>query len=269
VAICGLPPLNGFVSEWLVYLGLFRTLGVGPGPSYPGAALAAPALGLIGALALACFVKVFGAVFLGTGRSEHAESAHEAGPAMLAPMLVLAGCCAFIGLAPVCVAGVLEQAVTAWMPELAAESVDLQALAPLEWVSTLAVALLAALVVTGSLYRAYLRRAPLATGPTWGCGYVAPTPRMQYTASSFAQMLVDLFAWALRPVKERPRHLPLFPQPGHFHSEVPDAVLDRGVLPVLSLGARLAARLRVFQQGKIQLYLLYVFLTLMALLLWR
>ena len=74
VAICGLPPLNGFVSEFLIYLGLFGTLGHGGGPSFAGAAFAAPALALIGALAVACFVKVYGAVFLGTARSEHARA---------------------------------------------------------------------------------------------------------------------------------------------------------------------------------------------------
>ena len=73
MAICGLPPLNGFVSEFLIYLGLFGTLGEKEGPSLAGAALAAPALALIGALAVACFVKVYGTVFLGTPRSEHAH----------------------------------------------------------------------------------------------------------------------------------------------------------------------------------------------------
>ena len=67
VAICGLPPLNGFVSELLIYLGLFGTLVDQHGATFAGAAIAAPALALIGALALACFVKVYGAVFLGNG----------------------------------------------------------------------------------------------------------------------------------------------------------------------------------------------------------
>jgi len=120
-----------------------------------------------------------------------------------------------------------------------------------------------------ALYAVWLRRSPVDTGPTWGCGYAAPTARMQYTGSSFAQMLVSLFAWALRPSRRRPRHLPLFPAPSHFHSEVPDAVLERGVLPAFRVSAWLCTRLRVFQQGKIQLYLLYIFLTLVALLLWR
>src|SRR5260370_36404724 len=81
VAICGLPPLNGFVSEFLIYLGLLGTLGNGDRESYSPAAFAVPALALIGALALACFVKVYGGVFLGTARSDHAQHAHESPPA--------------------------------------------------------------------------------------------------------------------------------------------------------------------------------------------
>src|SRR5207247_5104797 len=73
VAICGLPPLNGFVSEFLIYLGLFRTLE--GGRSFASAAFAAPALALIGALAVACFVKVYGTVFLGSPRSHHTTGA--------------------------------------------------------------------------------------------------------------------------------------------------------------------------------------------------
>ena len=82
-----------------------------------------------------------------------------------------------------------------------------------------------------------LRRGVVASGATWGCGYVAPTPRMQYTSSSFAQMLVGLFAWALRPRTHRPRDLPLFPRKTDFHSEVPDTVLDEAVLPAFRFGA--------------------------------
>src|SRR5439155_4458678 len=95
VAICGLPPLNGFISELLVYLGLFRSLA-----GSPGAALGAPALALVGALALACFVKAFGAVFLGDPRSRRSEQLHEAPWPMLLPMWVLAACCAVIGILP-------------------------------------------------------------------------------------------------------------------------------------------------------------------------
>ncbi len=129
--------------------------------------------------------------------------------------------------------------------------------------------LVAGLMLAGSLLRFKVARAPVARGATWGCGYLAPTPRMQYTSSSFAQMLVGMFAWVLRPRTHGPEALPLFPRQADFHSEVPDAVLDEAVLPSFHFTAWLFSAFRVFQQGNIQAYLLYIFLALIILLLWR
>jgi hydrogenase-4 component B len=269
VAICGLPPLNGFVSEFLVYLGLFGTLGDGRGPSFAAPAFAAPALALIGALALACFVKVYGAVFLGTARSDHARHAHESPPAMLGPMGVLVACCFLIGLAPLLIAPIIGQGVSAWAPGLKDAGPRLVALAPLGWITAMGLGLIAALLAGGTGLWLQLRHGVVAKAATWGCGYVAPTPRMQYTSSSFAQMLVGLFGWALRPRTHKPRNLPLFPQKTAFHSETPDTVLDEAVLPAFRFGAWLFSWFRVFQQGSIQTYLLYIFVALIALLLWR
>ncbi len=269
VAICGLPPLNGFVSEFLIYLGLFGTLGVEGKSSFAEAAFAAPALALIGALAVACFVKVFGAVFLGTARSEHASHAHESPPSMIAAMSVLVACCFFIGLAPFAVAPVLEQAVSAWAPSLGESRQGLLTLAPLDSISVMALVLVAGLAVTSGLLWLRLRNSVVETGPTWGCGFTAPTARMQYTSSSFAEMLVGLFGWALRPRIHRVKVTALLPQPTDFHSHVPDPVLDELVLPTFRFSAWLFSWFRVFQQGRIQAYLLYIFVALVALLLWR
>jgi hydrogenase-4 component B len=269
VAICGLPPLNGFVSEFLIYLGLFGTLVGDAERAYEEAAFAAPALALIGALAVACFVKVFGAVFLGTARSEHASHAHESPPSMIAAMSVLVAACFGIGLAPNLIAPVLSQAVSAWAPELGNIGSRLPALAPLGWISAMSLALVAALSIAGGLLWLRLRSSVVDFGSTWGCGFTAPTPRIQYTSSSFAEMLVGLFAWALRPRIRRSKITALLPQPTDFHSEVPDAVLDEVVLPTFLYAADKFSWFRIFQQGKIQAYLLYIFVALVALLLWR
>jgi hydrogenase-4 component B len=269
VAICGLPPLNGFVSEFLIYLGQFHTLGGADGTSFVGAAFAAPALALIGALAVACFVKVYGAVFLGRARSDHARHAHESPAAMVGPMGVLAGCCVVIGLAPGLVAPAVGRAVSAWDPGVEDAGVRLAELAPLGWITATGLLLVAGLTLGGVVLGLRLRHSVVGKGDTWGCGYAAPTARMQYTSSSFAQMLVDLFGWALRPRVRRPGELALFPQQADFRSEVPDPVLDEAVLPAFRLGAWLLSWLRVFQRGSIQTYLLYIFLAVIALMLWR
>jgi hydrogenase-4 component B len=266
VAICGLPPLNGFVSEFLTYLGLFGTIS---SSAFPWAALAAPALALIGALAVACFVKVYGAVFLGTPRSELAEHVHESPYTMVWPMIALVACCLLIGLAPPLLVPVLARGVSAWAPGLTDAELRLATLAPMNWITIMALVLLATLSLGGLVLWINLRSAVVTRGATWGCGYAAPTSRMQYTSSSFAQMLVGLFAWALRPRVYETRDLPLFPRHAAFHSDVPDVVLDDVVLPAFHWGGWLISWFRVFQQGNIQSYLLYVFLALIALLLWR
>jgi hypothetical protein len=81
-------------------------------------------------------------------------------------------------------------------------------------------------------------------------------------------MLVELFGWVLRPRTHAPRDLPIFPEKTTFHSEVPETVLDEGVLPAFRFSSRLFSCFRVFQQGSIQTYLLYIFAVLLALLFW-
>jgi len=269
VAICGLPPLNGFVSELLIYLGLFRSLGIGNGASWAGAAFAAPALALIGALALACFVKAFGAVFLGAARSEHAHHAHEAASNMTGPMLVLVSCCLFIGLAPLLVAPVLMQGICVWAPELAVGGQALVTLAPLGWISVAGLGLVGLVVLAGVVLTARVRHSGAASSGTWDCGYAAPGPRMQYTSSSFAQMLVGFFAWVLRPSVHAPSEQALFPGATRFRSHVPDIVLDGVLRPSFRFGTKVTSYFRVLQAGNIHAYLFYIVAFLILLLLWR
>jgi hydrogenase-4 component B len=264
VAICGLPPLNGLVSELLLYLGLFRAGFTDGGHLWLAGALAAPALALAGALAVACFVKVVGAVFLGSARTPDVAGAHEAGPRMVAPMAALAGGCALIGLGAPLVAPLLQRATVAWMGGAAAPA--LSGLAPLATVSAASAALLAALALVGWWLAARARR-DASRVVTWDCGYAAPSARMQYTASSFAEMLVRQLGWALRPEAHAPRLDAPFPASASFHSHVPDTVLDRGVTPAFAVAGRVFARLRMIQRGSIHAYLLYILGTLVVLLL--
>jgi hypothetical protein len=116
---------------------------------------------------------------------------------------------------------------------------------------------------------------PLATAPdlradlpTWDCGYAAANPRMQYTASSFAEGLVGGLRWVLWPKVHGGKVAGSFPVDRPFHSQVPDPVLDRAADPTFRFLAAGATLLRVFQGGQLHLYLLYVLLTLLLLLLW-
>lgn len=263
IAICGLPPLNGFVSELLVYLGLFHMLG--SDRMWIMGAIGAPALALIGALALACFVKAHGAVFLGQGRSRHVEHAHDPGVRMLGPMALLGLACVLIGLAPALVAPALQQATAAWAPEAAAVVEPLAALAPLHVLSITGAALLGLTGAAAILLARGSRRSVVASGVTWDCGYAAPSSRMQYTSSSFAQTLVEFFSWALQPDVHRGAAGGLFPGPSSFHSHVPDTVLDRAVLPLSRAAARVLGWFRWVQHGNVHLYIVYMLAAIVVL----
>ncbi len=262
VAISGLPPLNGFASEWLVYLGLFDRARA-TGADALRAAFGVPALALTGALALACFVKAHGAVFLGNQRGEEPHADGEPA-AHVAPMAALAAACALLGVLPAALAPALERAaaIAAPGPVPAARLADLASL------RTVGVAALAVVLLVGAVALLLRRRlaAETTAGPTWDCGYARPTARMQYTASSFARGPVGWFGWALRPRLKGAPVAKLFPVDARFESHVLDTVLDRAVVPVFRAGAWLARQGRVLQHGKMQLYLLYVVATLVALL---
>lgn len=268
VAICGLPPLNGFVSEWLIYLGLFRGIIDADTFNAPYFAMAAPALALIGGLALACFVKVFGIAFLGEPRCDRSATAHEAGTAMIFPMGVLAAACAIIGLFPQTVAPMLERVVLSLYPGLETGGIPLAKLASLGMVSIVALLLLMLLAAATLLYRSRLAKSPLTSSETWGCGYLAPTTRMQYTSSSFAATLVGLFSGILRPHTKSPQIQGHFPKPASFRSHVPEALLEGLYLPLFSILNSRLSLVRKMQHGKLHLYILYIVVTLLALLAW-
>jgi len=265
-AICALPPLNGFVSELLVFLGLTRAA-IGPGAAW--AALPAPVLAATGALAVACFVKVVGVVFLGRPRTAAAGAAHEAPPAMLVPMVVLAAACVALGVAPALAVPALERAAAVWAGPAAAGA-SLAVLAPLGWISTAALALLAAtaalLAAVLPAWRRARRRQPEL--PTWDCGYAASSARVQYTASSFAQPITARFAWLLRPRRHEPRVAGLFPAATSFHSEVEDTLLAGVLRPGGAVSLRLTAWLRSLPRGQLQRYIVYILAVLVPLLAW-
>ncbi len=260
VAISGLPPLNGFVSEWLVYLGLFDAVSAS-GSAAVAAVAAVILLGVTGALALACFVKVCSVVFLGAPRSAAAAHAHECGPLMRGPMVMLAAACVALGLAPVLFWPALARATAQWHPAWAH-------LAPPVSLPTLGAAHLA-LAVAAVLAVTFLRRRSLNSGVrralTWDCGYAAPSARMQYTVGSFAATITEWFTWILRPDQRADRPAVTFPRHSSFSSHTPETVLDRVVAPAARFVMQLSHATRRLQHGRLQAYLLYLVAGLAAL----
>ena len=259
-AISGLPPLNGFVSEWLVFLGLFDAA-IAHGPMAWVALPAAVLLGVTGALALACFVKVCSVVFLGAPRTASAAHAHECGWPMRGAMLVLAGGCVAIGLAPIFFWSALVRAIGEWCPAWS----KAEAPAPLALLGWAQVAL--AVVGAGAgwwLWRR-VRSHSVSRALTWDCGYAQPTARMQYTAGSFAGIITEWFAWILCPTRHEHRPVEIHPAHANFEEHTPETVLEHVVQPVGGVVMLVSTAARRLQHGRLQAYLLYLVIGLAVL----
>ena len=190
-AICALPPLNGFISELLIYMGMLDGVGEGRGTLYFLTALVA--LSLIGGVVVLAFTKLYGIVFLGSPRTTHVAEATEVDSLRLAAMAIPAALILSIGLLPqYTVRPVIEAA--AWITGGDYASTVAHLLPTLSTVSIIGFTLLA---LIGALYwlkrRAQSRRT-VSSSPTWGCGFTAVNERMQYTGESFAEGLENLAA---------------------------------------------------------------------------
>jgi hydrogenase-4 component B len=258
IAISALPPLNGFASEWLLYLGFFHALDPSLGKPGAAVALAAVVLATIGAMAVACFVKVLGTVFLGAPRSRTACNAHDPQPSMIVPMATLSAACLGLGLFPMSVAPLLERVVQTWAALPHSSNPPLAAYAPFTSISVAGLLLLALAGAFVLLLRMLLRTAHKSKDPTWGCGYVQPTSRIQYTGSSFVQSFVHLFRFILLPTHNKPHITGNFPKISHFKSVIPDVVLDRLAVPLFDISGKFFSTLRIMQQGHTHLYLIYI-----------
>lgn len=271
LAICGLPPLNGFVSEAMVYLAAFSAAISATGSFAVAGIVTITALALIGGLAAACFTRAFGIVFLGEPRSAAAAGVHEAAPAMRVAMVILVGGCVIAGL---CAPFLPRAAAEAIAAASGASGVDVQA--SFTWVTGSlrlvvlgAGSLILAFLVLLLLRRRLLVNRPAASAPTWDCGYAAPTPRMQYTASSYSQPLTALFGSAWWSRRDLASPAGLFPGEAHLQTKTPDPVLGRILTPVFSAVGRFLLMFRWLQGGMIQLYVLYIALALLILLAWK
>jgi formate hydrogenlyase subunit 3/multisubunit Na+/H+ antiporter MnhD subunit len=261
VAIAGLPPLAGFASEWLVYRGL-----IDGGIAETGSAgqilsmlFALAALAAVGVLATLCFVRIVGVALLGHPRGESAAHAHEPGVGLLAPMAVLAaGIVAMPFVAPRLMAllGPVVRQV-AGVPISTVPAAD--ALVPIAWLSlALWVALAGGWIATRRL------TAGARADDTWGCGYAAPTPRMQYTSGSFTDALIQLLPRALRARTVVRREAVPFPRPGQLVSDRDDPFTRSAYEPLFERLGKRFAQLRWVQQGVTHLYVLYIVVTVVG-----
>ena len=267
IAICGLPPFNGFASEFLIYLGSFRGLTGSTAPMSWSSLAVVLALSAIGGLALACFAKAFTVVFLGHARSPFDEPPQDPGPAMKIPMVLMGLLCLAIGLG----AARLIPAFHSMLVQRPEWSAGAAGLANAQTALTAAAGIMGlflALLVLTALWRRRRLAGAVVSGVTWDCGYSAPATSMQYTGSSMAQPLTDFLAPVLRThtLTEKPDGY--FPPRGSLATHAGD-FFDRFLYrPVADFAARRLLPLRRFQHGNVHLYVLYIALTLLGLLIW-
>jgi hydrogenase-4 component B len=277
VAISGLPPLNGFVSEFLIYIGAFKgASSIGGGSAVLLFAVIA-GLALIGGLATACFTKAFGMVFLGETRSEEAMHATESDRSMVSPMIILAACCFAAGLLGFLIIGAMPAVVGSLIPPAGYAGFDpakiqaeaLTAAGYLKSVSVGAFGILALTALIALLRSRLLSGREVKETGTWDCGYARPTARMQYTASSFAQPIVDFFNIFQSGWKRLKPPRGYFPETASFRTEALDTSQEKVYRPIFEAVEHLLSKLRVMQHGRIQLYVLYIVLMLIFLFVWK
>ena len=281
VAISALPPLNGFVSEWLT----FQAILVSPQISQWGPRFLIPAVGallaLSAALAAACFVKAYGITFLGRPRTSAAETANETDGFSLAAMFVLAALCVILGVVP----GAVVELISPVVQSLVGARMPAQSYLP--WSSLIPIAesrssyngliVLLFLASSGTVTALFIHR--FATRATrrsaiWDCGYPDASPATQYTSSSFAMPIRRVFGTTVFDVRE----VVDMPRPGdtraaHYHVKVLDPAWRYGYGPVARCVLRTTTKLNRLQFLSIRSYLTLVFVTLILLLLmvaaWR
>jgi hydrogenase-4 component B len=264
LAISGLPPFNGFVSEFFIYIGSFRGI-ASDSPAFVLSLLAIVSLAVIGGLALACFTKVVGVVFQGEPRSPAARNIDEKGPAMLLPMVLLAAACAVIGIYPGAFMWMALKGVAALGLDYG--RIPVEPFARMSANITLGATLfLAVLLILLALRRLLYQGKPMGRSGTWGCGFTQPTTRMQYTGSSYAASILEFFKPAAPLEENHPPVNGLFPRPTHYHSHIHDIIerhMNRAIVtPVLWF----FDKLRWIQHGDIHLYIGYILLAIVVLL---
>ncbi len=257
MAICGLPPFNGFISEFMIYQGFFEGIHLGLLSLTTILVLSIVALVLIGGLALLCFTKAFGIIFLGTGRSQFSHEVKEGEASKLFPGYLVVLLILFIGLFPQLIFQLLINPVNLFTGSLTDGFPVMQLVENLQSVSIVTWVFILAIAVIALVKRLVVRSHKPVASPTWGCGYVAPTSKMQYTAGSYVRGYRKLIRPILMLNKKEENIEGVFSNPivseTHPYDKIEVVFIDR---PLKFLNIILE-RVRFLQSGNVRHYILY------------
>jgi hydrogenase-4 component B len=262
LAICGLPPFNGFISEYLIYLGMFKSLSAAN--LYQSILILGSivSLSLIGGLAIFCFTKAFGIAFLGEPRTEEAAKSKEVSDDMIFPQYITLALIVMIGLAPVLFVKPVFNVISQSFNITDIASFTGTTVSNLTQISILSGVFVLTIIILLVYRYFHLKSVKISAGPTWGCGYTAGSPRQQYTATSYTYNYNHIAKPVLqtRKIMKDIRPDEIFPGPRSFRSKNDDIfkkfLIDRPVDWVSDLLKKIA----VMQTGLIQHYILYAFI---------
>jgi hydrogenase-4 component B len=273
-AAAGLPPLNGFTSEWMIFQSLLSGAAIPPPAAAIGTPIAVAVLALTSGLAAATFVKAFGISFLAMPRSDQAAAAREPHVSQRIAVAILGGSCVVLGLAATGAAGAMREIVATLspfvdgVPALAVSELWLVAPNGIAQVSPILIALFVGAVAIAAAALVHARGLRLRYTDTWGCGRIRQTSRMEYTSTAFAEPLRRIFSELYRPTED----LSVTAHPASRYV-VRSITYSSAVVPWFEKvfydppirGVRaLAAQVRRLQAGSVHLYLLYVVSALLA-----
>jgi hydrogenase-4 component B len=277
MSISALPPFNGFVSEWLMFQAFLLS------PALPNQILilliplGASLLALSGALAAACFVKAFGVTFLGHWRGHHKCRAHEVDWSMRSGMLMAGGSCLLLGILPTIFidwVDIIAEHFVGSTISLSASQYGWMWLTPVSYERasysgiTVFIGILVVLAVTYALL--HVSPGMIRRSHIWDCGFKKINSRMQYNATSFAQPIRRIFGFLFNII-ERTEQAPhaghqAFPKKLHYYLSVRDRLWKWLYKPFVDSSFWISKQAGKLQQGHIQTYLIYSFITLIALL---
>lgn len=269
--IAALPPLAGFAGELTLAVAMFHGLDLPGLLPKAGFCAAMAALAAVGGFALAALAKAEGMTFLGEPRTPAAAAAHAPGKGAVVPVLVLAGCCVAAAVAaPALFSLAMKAALT--FPDIDAAPARAAAANAQGMQGGVAAVLGVLLVLVAAIL--FLRRRLLAAAgvrrePTWGCGYAAPTARMQYGPASFVEPAARLLSGPMGQTSRLDMAPGYFPAGARLVVAAPDRIKNAVFTPVFELTAKACDALKVVQHGRVHLYILYVLATLVLLLAWK
>ena len=264
LAITGLPPFNGFISEFLIYFGFIASFKIHNINILIVSILMIGVLALVGTMALLCFTRVFSIVFQGVPRSEEAKKIKgDVSVSMLIPKIALCSFIFIIGILPNLAFFLIYRVSNLFMPPYQSGDAEFFTFKLLNSISLFIIIFIAIILIVICIRALLLRNKKIAFYKTWDCGYQAGNERMQYTAHSFAQPFLDLLKGVFKNNDSANLPKTLFPSIGYYRVKIFDSLESYFVTPLINNIELFLKKFIWIQNGSTQIYILYGFVFLL------